>query len=258
MPNTMPSVLVISGVGKSFGGLRAVDSLSIELKQGEILGLIGPNGAGKTTVLNLISRVTFCDNGSITLEGHDVGRCKPYEVSDFGLARTFQEIHLFQGMSVMDNMKAACHLSGRYSLIDAILNTPKKQKVERRISESCMQMLSFFGLEADVNKDAKSLPYGRQKLLEIAKALVTDPKVLLLDEPAAGLNDEETKQLLSLVKKAKERFDLSIIVIEHTMDFIANISDRIVVMNFGSKLCEGTWDEVRCNPDVLKCYLGED
>lgn len=258
MPNSIPSVLVISGVGKSFGGLRAVDSLSIELKRGEILGLIGPNGAGKTTVLNLISRVTICDSGSITLEGHDVGRCKPYEVSDFGLARTFQEIHLFQGMSVMDNMKAACHLSGRYSLLDAILNTPKKQKVERRISELCIQMLSFFGLEDDAGKDAKSLPYGRQKLLEIAKALVTDPKVLLLDEPAAGLNDEETRQLLSLVKKAKERFDLSIIVIEHTMDFIANISDRIVVMNFGSKLCEGTWDEVRCNPDVLKCYLGED
>lgn len=258
MPETRASVLTINEINKSFGGLKAVDSLSIELKQGEILGLIGPNGAGKTTVLNLISRVTACDCGSIVLEGHDVGRCRPYEVSDYGLARTFQEIHLFQGMSVLDNMKAACHLSGRYSLLDALFNTPKKVKVERGIEKSCMEMLAFFGLDKDANKDAKSLPYGRQKLLEIAKALVTEPKVLLLDEPAAGLNDEETQQLLTLVKKAKERFELSIIVIEHTMDFIANISDRIVVMNFGSKLCEGTWADVRCNPEVLKCYLGED
>jgi len=251
-------VIETQGLSKAYKGVQALKSLDLQVRRNSIFGFLGPNGAGKTTVFNLISRVTMCDCGSIVLEGRDVGRCKPYEVSDHGLARTFQEIHLYQGMSVLDNMKAACHLSGRYGLIEALFNTPKKMRVERQIERSCIEMLAFFGLDKDAGKDAKSLPYGRQKLLEIAKALVTKPKVLLLDEPAAGLNDEETQQLLTLVKKAKERFDLSIIVIEHTMDFIVNISDRIVVMNFGSKLCEGTWADVRCNPEVLKCYLGED
>ncbi|OPZ64997.1 MAG: Lipopolysaccharide export system ATP-binding protein LptB [Firmicutes bacterium ADurb.Bin506] len=251
-------VLVVDNVSKAFGGVRAVDSLCMDLNKGEVLGLIGPNGAGKTTVLNLISSVTRIDSGDIRINGTSTRNLPPHGVARLGIARTFQEIHLFKGLTVLENAKAAGHLSVRYSLFDGLASLPRSRREEAKIEHTCMDILRMFGLHGDAGKDASSLPYGRQKLLEIVKALVTEPSILLLDEPAAGLNTEESNELRDLVKEAQKRFSLSIIVIEHTMEFIASISDRVVVMNFGKKLVEGTWDEVRCDPEVLRCYLGED
>ncbi len=252
------AILVLDSISKAFGGVQAVDSFSMDLKKGEIVGLIGPNGAGKTTVLNMISKVTPLDSGDILLDGESLKQMPPHEVSSLGISRTFQEIHLFKGLSVLSNTKAACHLTATYSLGDALVWSSRARKAEAEIEDICVEMLDMFGLKEHMNKEAQSLPYGRQKLLEIAKALVTRPKVVLLDEPAAGLNNEETNELLSLVRMAQKKLDLSIIVIEHTMEFISDISDRIVVMNFGKKIAEGTWDEIRCNEEVLTCYLGED
>jgi branched-chain amino acid transport system ATP-binding protein len=252
------TVLAVKDISKSFGGVRAVDSFSMDLKKGEVVGLIGPNGAGKTTVLNMISKVTAPDSGDIIMGNASLVGLPPYRVADLGISRTFQEIHLFRGLSVLSNVKAACHLRACYSVAEGLLRTGRAPRIEAEVEEACMDTLRMFGLEGEAHVEAQSLPYGRQKLLEIVKALVTRPSILLLDEPAAGLNSEETHELKDLVETAREKFDLSIIVIEHTMEFISDISDRVVVMNFGRKLAEGTWDEIRCNDEVLKCYLGED
>ncbi|HHY46289.1 MAG TPA: ABC transporter ATP-binding protein [Firmicutes bacterium] len=256
--DSAPAFLEVRQVEKRFGGVLAVNGLSFQVLKGEIVGLIGPNGAGKTTVFNIISGVTRPDRGLVVLDGREVQGLHPFQIARLGIARTFQEIHLFKELTVLHNVMSAGHLRATYGFWEGLLRLPRVRRIESRLAEESLNMLSMFGLGDVATAGAGELPYGLQKTLEIVKALITRPRLLLLDEPAAGLNPEETDRLKELIHRIRDQFDLTIIVIEHTMDLIRDVSDHIVVMNFGEKLAEGHWDEVRCNEDVVRCYLGED
>ena len=253
----MESMLSVTRLGISFGGLKAVDDFSMEIKKGQLYGLIGPNGAGKTTVFNLLTGVYKPNQGIVKLDGVDITGKKTIDINKAGIARTFQNIRLFKKMTVLDNVKVALHNHYHYSTIEAILRLPRYFKVEKEMNEKAMELLSVFGLEEYADQFAANLPYGQQRKLEIARALATDPKLLLLDEPAAGMNPNETQELMDTIKLIRDKFDMTILLIEHDMRLVSGICEKLTVLNFGQVLAAGETSEVLNNPQVITAYLGE-
>ena len=253
----MKSMLSVTRLGISFGGLKAVDDFSMEIKKGQLYGLIGPNGAGKTTVFNLLTGVYKPNQGIVKLDGVDITGKKTIDINKAGIARTFQNIRLFKKMSVLDNVKVALHNHYHYSTIEAILRLPRYFKVEKEMNEKAMELLSVFGLEEYADQMAANLPYGQQRKLEIARALATEPKLLLLDEPAAGMNPNETIELMETIRFVRDKFDITILVIEHDMKLVAGICEELTVLNFGKVLAQGKTSDVLNDPQVITAYLGE-
>ena len=251
------ALLEAKKLGISFGGLRAVDDFNISIEKGALYGLIGPNGAGKTTVFNLLTGVYKPTEGIITLDGKDITGKKTIDINQAGTARTFQNIRLFKDLSVIDNVKVGLHNHMGYSTITGILRLPKYYKVEKQMTEEAMELLKVFGLEAEADTLADNLPYGKQRKLEIARALATKPKLLLLDEPAAGMNPNETQELMDTIRFVREHFDMTILLIEHDMKLVSGICEELTVLNFGRVLCQGKTSDVLNNPEVIKAYLGE-
>ena len=250
-------VLETRKLGISFGGLKAVNDFNIKIYPGELVGLIGPNGAGKTTVFNLLTGVYVPTEGTVILNGQPLNGKKTYQFVETGVARTFQNIRLFRKMTVIDNVKAAFTKDIRYNLFDASFRTKKYWDTERQITEKAMELLEICGLADKANELASSLPYGRQRKLEIARALATDMKLLLLDEPAAGMNPTETAELLSCINTIRERFGVAILLIEHDMSLVMNICERIQVIDYGQTIASGLPAEIASNPRVIAAYLGE-
>ena len=250
-------VLETRKLGISFGGLKAVNDFNIKIYPGELVGLIGPNGAGKTTVFNLLTGVYVPTEGTVILNGQPLNGKKTYQFVEAGVARTFQNIRLFRQMTVIDNVKAAFTKDIRYTLFDASFRTKKYWDTERQITEKAMELLEICGLADKANELASSLPYGRQRKLEIARALATDMKLLLLDEPAAGMNPTETAELLSCINTIRERFGVAILLIEHDMSLVMNVCERIQVIDYGQTIASGLPAEIASNPRVIAAYLGE-
>lgn len=251
------ALLSVSNLGISFGGLRAVDGFDISIEKGQLYGLIGPNGAGKTTVFNMLTGVYTPDNGTIKLDGVDITGKNTMEINKAGIARTFQNIRLFSGQSVLDNVKIGLHNQMEYSTLTAVLRLPKFRKVEKEMDERAMELLHVFDLDQEADFLASNLPYGKQRKLEIARALATNPKLLLLDEPAAGMNPNETKELMETIHFVRDEFDMTILLIEHDMKLVSGICEELTVLNFGQVLAQGKTSEVLQNPQVVKAYLGE-
>ncbi|MGI6567393.1 MAG: ABC transporter ATP-binding protein [Firmicutes bacterium] len=258
MNTSTDTMLEVKDLSKQFGGLVAVDHMCFSVDPQQIVGIIGPNGAGKTTVFNLISGIIPPTSGKILLDGNCITSQSCHQVAMLGMRRTFQEIHLFRGLTVLQNVKSAAYRQMDYSLVDALLWSRRLRSEERAITELAMELLDRFDLAGTAHERADSLPYGMQKRLEIVKAIVSSPKVLLLDEPAAGLNPGETIELMELIHKIREEMDMTILIIEHSMEVIEGICDNVIVMNFGKKLAEGSWEEVQTNEEVIRCYLGVD
>ncbi len=253
----MAAMLEINNLGISFGGLRAVDDFHITIGQGELYGLIGPNGAGKTTVFNLLTGVYRPDEGKIRLDGQDITGRKTIEINKAGVARTFQNIRLFHQMSVLDNVKVGLHNQYHYSTLSGILRLPVYRRTEKEMNERAERLLEVFDLSREAHYLAANLPYGKQRKLEIARALATDPKLLLLDEPAAGMNPNETAELMETIRYVLDRFHITILLIEHDMKLVSGICERLTVLNFGRVLAEGPTADVLHDPEVIKAYLGE-
>jgi branched-chain amino acid transport system ATP-binding protein len=250
------NILEVTNLTKRFGGLAAVADVSFSVRDGGIVGLIGPNGAGKTTIFNLITGVYKVTEGSVAFEGQPITDMEPYKIADRGVTRTFQNIRLFKNLSVYDNVFTACHLSAKYSLPEAILRLPRFRREEKLLREKAAGLLEIVGLQDRADVIASNLPYGLQRRLEIVRALALDPRLLLLDEPAAGMNPDETEHLMRLIADIRKRFKLSVLVIEHHMDLVMGLCERIVVLNFGIKLAEGAPSEIRDDPKVVEAYLG--
>ena len=251
------AMLEVKNLGISFGGLRAVDGFEMQIEKGQLYGLIGPNGAGKTTVFNMLTGVYKPDDGSIVLDGKDITGKKTIDINKAGIARTFQNIRLFKDQSVLDNVKVGLHNLHTYSPLTGILRLPKYFKVEAEMNEKAMELLKVFGLEDEADYLASNLPYGKQRKLEIARALATGPKLLLLDEPAAGMNPNETKELMDTIRFVRDEFDMTILLIEHDMKLVSGICEKLTVLNFGQVLASGNTSDVLNNPQVIKAYLGE-
>ncbi len=251
------ALLEVKNLGISFGGLRAVDGFNIQIEKGQLYGLIGPNGAGKTTVFNLLTGVYKPNEGIITLDGKNITGKKTIEINKEGIARTFQNIRLFKDMSVLDNVKVGLHNKHSYSTIEGILRLPKYRKVEKEMDERAMELLKVFDLDGQADQLASNLPYGKQRKLEIARALATEPKLLLLDEPAAGMNPNETQELMNTIHFVRDEFHMTILLIEHDMKLVSGICERLTVLNFGQVLAEGETSEVLNDPQVITAYLGE-
>ena len=251
------AMLEVTSLGISFGGLRAVDELSIKIEKGGLVGLIGPNGAGKTTVFNMLTGVYRPTDGGIRLDGQNLIGKKPHEICKMGVARTFQNIRLFSELSVLDNVKTGLHNQITYSLAESMFHLGSYRKKEKQMDEKAMELLSVFGLESVADYRAANLPYGKQRKLEIARALATEPKLLLLDEPAAGMNPNETEELMETIEVVRKRFGVTVLLIEHDMKLVSGICEYLYVLNFGRLLAEGTPKEVLSNPEVVKAYLGE-
>ncbi|MDU4962288.1 MAG: ABC transporter ATP-binding protein [Sporomusaceae bacterium] len=249
-------LLRLEGVEKKFGGITACSQISFSVNSGEIVGLIGPNGAGKTTVFNLISGVYKPSSGSIFFGGCQIGGRSPDDIATRGIARTFQNIRLFRGLSVIENVSIAVDRTSEYSLAAALLRLPKVLRSETAVRRQALEYLEALGLADKAGVRADSLPYGLQRKLEIARALALKPRLLLLDEPAAGMNPEESAELAKLIRQVHQRYRLTILLIEHHMDVVMQLCQRIVVLNFGQKLAEGTGGEIQAHPEVLKAYLG--
>lgn len=251
------ALLEVKNLGISFGGLRAVDNLNLSIEKGQLYGLIGPNGAGKTTVFNMLTGVYKPTDGQILLDGEDITGKSTVEINKAGIARTFQNIRLFKGLSVIDNIKVGLHNQNKYSTVTSILRLPKYFKTEKIINDKAMELLKVFSLEnfADINAD--NLPYGQQRKLEIARALATNPKLLLLDEPAAGMNPNETQELMDTIRFVRDNFDMTVLLIEHDMRLVAGICEELTVLNFGTELAQGKPDVVLKNPEVVTAYLGD-
>lgn len=252
----MEPLLQTTDLSKSFGGIKAVQKFEIHIDPGEVIGLIGPNGAGKTTAFNLLTGVYTPTTGKILFEGKDIAGKKPYQITALGIARTFQNIRLFGELSVLENVKIAFTLHSTYSLPEAILRIGRYGKEEQTIDDKARDLLKAFKLDHLAEEQAKNLPYGQQRRLEIARALATHPKLLLLDEPAAGMNPQETKELTDMIRWIRDEFKLSILLIEHDMALVMKICERIYVLDYGKILAQGLPDEIKHNPAVIKAYLG--
>lgn len=251
------AMLEVKNIGISFGGLKAVDNFSLTLEENELSGLIGPNGAGKTTIFNLLTGVYRPDKGSIHLDGRELTGKSIIEINQAGIARTFQNIRLFSNLSVLDNVKAGLHNHYPYTTLEGILRLPRFRAQEKEMNRRATELLEVFHLEQFADTRAKNLPYGSQRKLEIARALATEPKLLLLDEPAAGMNPNETAELMETIQLVQKRFHMTILLIEHDMKLVSGICERLTVLNFGKVLKQGETQEVLHDPEVVKAYLGE-
>lgn len=251
------ALLEVNNLGISFGGLRAVNEFHLEIEKGSLYGLIGPNGAGKTTVFNLLTGVYKPTEGIIKLDGENIVGKKTIDINKAGIARTFQNIRLFKDLSVLDNVKVGLHNNYKYSTIAGIFRLPQYFKVEKEMNKRALELLKVFDLDGEANTLASNLPYGKQRKLEIARALATNPKLLLLDEPAAGMNPNETQELMDTIRFVRDKFDMTILLIEHDMKLVAGICEKLTVLNFGQVLAEGETSEVLNNPEVIKAYIGE-
>ena len=253
----MSVLLDVHDLSISFGGLHAVDNFHISIKKGQLYGLIGPNGAGKTTVFNLLTGVYKPDEGVITLDGTKITGLKTIEINKAGIARTFQNIRLFKNLTVLDNVKVGLHEHYKYSTLAGILRLPSYYRVEKQMNEKAMELLKVFDLDREADFLASNLPYGKQRKLEIARALATEPKLLLLDEPAAGMNPNETQELMDTIRFVRDNFDMTVLLIEHDMKLVSGICEELTVLNFGRVLAQGETSEVLNNPEVITAYLGE-
>lgn len=251
------ALLEVKSLGISFGGLRAVDDFNLKIEKGQLYGSIGPNGAGKTTVFNMLTGVYKPTDGSIFLDGENITGKKTIDINKHGIARTFQNIRLFHQQSVIDNVKIGLHNEHTYSTLSGILRLPSYRKTEKIMNEKAMELLEVFDLQDEADILASNLPYGKQRKLEIARALATDPKLLLLDEPAAGMNPNETKELMETIRFVRDKFDMTVLLIEHDMKLVSGICEELTVLNFGQVLAQGKTSDVLNNPEVIKAYLGE-
>lgn len=255
--NNKKVVLNVENISIVFGGLKAVSNFNIKIMENELVGLIGPNGAGKTTVFNMLTGVYKPTSGKITLCGEDITSLSPHVRVGKGISRTFQNIRLFKKLSVSDNVKTAFNTRMHYSVFDAIFRTKRFWQEEKAIDEKVSEILNILGLADDIEEIANNLPYGKQRKLEIARALATSPKLILLDEPAAGMNPIETDELMETIKIVREKFNTTILLIEHDMKLVMGICEKITVLSFGEIIASGTPEEIKSNPDVISAYLGE-
>lgn len=251
------ALLEVTNLSISFGGLKAVDGFQVKIEKGELYGLIGPNGAGKTTIFNLLTGVYKPNTGTILLDGVNIAGHKTIDINKSGVARTFQNIRLFKDLSVLDNVKVGLHNHYTYSAIEGILRLPNYFKTEKAMDQRAMELLRVFELDQEWDYKASNLPYGKQRKLEIARALATNPKLLLLDEPAAGMNPNETKELMDTIQFVRDEFGMTILLIEHDMKLVAGICEKLTVLNFGQVLAQGETSSVLNDPQVIKAYLGE-
>lgn len=251
------ALLEVKNLSISFGGLKAVDNFHIDIEKGQLYGLIGPNGAGKTTIFNLLTGVYKPNAGSIVLDDTNITGKSTIEINQAGIARTFQNIRLFKDMSVLDNVKAGLHNHHKYSTVEGIFRLPRYYKIEKEMDEEAMNLLKVFDLDKECDFKASNLPYGKQRKLEIARALATEPKLLLLDEPAAGMNPNETAELMETIRFVRDNFDMTVLLIEHDMKLVSGICEKLTVLNFGQVLREGATSDVLHDPEVIKAYLGE-
>lgn len=257
MSDNKTPMLEVKELAIQFGGLRAVDGLNMRVYKGQLYGLIGPNGAGKTTVFNMLTGVYKPTSGGIFLDGVNITGKSPVEINKSGIARTFQNIRLFKAMSVLDNVKAGMQNSTKYTTIEGILRLPRYFKEEKQMNEKAVELLKIFGLDGEKDTLSANLPYGKQRKLEIARALATNPKLLLLDEPAAGMNPNETAELMETISIVREQFDMTILLIEHDMKLVAGICEELTVLNFGQELAKGETSAVLNDPKVITAYLGD-
>ncbi len=251
------SLLEVHDLNKRFGGLQAVDNVSFSVREGTIKALIGPNGAGKTTLFNLLSGVLTSDSGTIKFNGSAIQRLQPYQVAAKGMARTFQHIRLFTHMTALENIMIGRHIHSRSGFVSGMLNLPWTRKEEKAVRERALEIMAFLGLAEFADTEATSLAYGQQRMLELARALACEPKLLLLDEPAAGLNMRETSEMAKLIARIRDT-GVTVLLVEHDMSLVMNISDEIVVLSYGQKIADDKPLAIQKNPEVIRVYLGED
>nr|WP_279355785.1 ABC transporter ATP-binding protein [Fundidesulfovibrio agrisoli] len=254
----LPELLAVRGVSVRFGGVQALTEVDLTARAGDITSVIGPNGAGKTTLLGVINGAVTPLGGSVRLDGADLSGRPIFERAAAGVVRTFQNLEIFSNMTVLENVMTGGHLHAGYTLLDSLLRTPRFRREEKRLAALCREKLDFVGLAHKAHLPAADLPYGEQRLLEIARAIAVEPKLLLLDEPAAGMNNKETQQLGAIIRRIRGELSIGVVLVEHDMELVMDVSDRITVLNFGRILAEGTPREIQDNPEVVAAYLGED